>query len=49
MTACYVCGSDSHGTPIMIQAEKMGITPEALIKEIEQRTAKRFCGFLHRI
>ena len=20
----YICGSDSHGTPIMIQAEKMG-------------------------
>lgn len=31
----YLCGSDSHGTPIMIQAEKMGITPEALIKDMQ--------------
>lgn len=27
----YLSGSDSHGTPIMIQAEKLGMTPEALI------------------
>lgn len=27
----FVCGSDAHGTPIMLQAEKMGITPEELI------------------
>lgn len=30
----FVCGSDSHGTPIMIQAQKQGITPEALIADI---------------
>lgn len=26
----YICGSDVHGTPIMIQAEKLGMTPEAM-------------------
>ena len=38
----YICGSDSHGTPIMIQAEKMGITPEQLINEIGMQPTKRF-------
>lgn len=28
----YICGSDTHGTAIMLNAEKMGITPEALIE-----------------
>ena len=27
----YICGSDAHGTPIMLNAEKQGITPEQLI------------------
>jgi len=31
----YICGSDSHGTPIMIQAEKMGLTPEKMIAQIQ--------------
>ncbi len=28
-----VCGDDAHGTPIMLKAEAMGITPEALIEQ----------------
>ena len=32
---CYfVCGSDCHGTPIMLQARKMGIKPERMAKEM---------------
>ena len=27
----YVCADDTHGTPIMLRAEKDGITPEVLI------------------
>jgi methionyl-tRNA synthetase len=27
----HICGSDAHGTPIMLQAEKENITPEALV------------------
>ena len=30
-----VCGDDAHGTPIMLKAESMGITPEALIKQTQ--------------
>lgn len=34
---CYfICGADSHGTPIMIQAEKSHIAPEIMIEDIRQ-------------
>jgi methionyl-tRNA synthetase len=41
----YVCGSDGHGTPIMIQAEKLGITPEQLIAKNHQEQEKDFTDF----
>jgi methionyl-tRNA synthetase len=41
----YICGSDSHGTPIMIQAEKMGITSEALIDKMHQEQVRDFSDF----
>lgn len=41
----YLCGSDSHGTPIMIQAEKMGLTPEQLIQQTHQQQIKDFTDF----
>ncbi len=41
----FVCGSDSHGTPIMIQAEKMGLTPETLIEQIRHEQEKDFADF----
>lgn len=42
----YICGSDSHGTPIMIMAEKMGLTPEALIQQVHQEQLRDFSDFL---
>lgn len=42
----YICGSDSHGTPIMIQAEKMGISPEQMIADIKREQARDFSDFL---
>lgn len=42
----YICGSDSHGTPIMIQAEKMGITPEQLVADMQQQQERDYCDFL---
>ncbi len=41
----FIGGSDSHGTPIMIQAEKMGCTPEALIDAIHQDQARDYADF----
>lgn len=45
-TRCYhICGSDAHGTPIMLQAEKRGITPEALVKQFNQSQVEDFAKF----
>lgn len=41
----YICGSDSHGTPIMIQAEKMGLTPEKMIEAIQRNHQDDFNQF----
>lgn len=41
----YICGSDSHGTPIMIQAEKMGMSPEAMITQIHHEQLQDFNDF----
>jgi methionyl-tRNA synthetase len=32
--ALFVCGSDCHGTPVMLRAQKEGITPEELVTRI---------------
>ena len=29
----FVCGSDTHGTPIIVNAEEQGITPQELINK----------------
>ncbi|MGA7800172.1 MAG: methionine--tRNA ligase [Gammaproteobacteria bacterium] len=42
----YVCADDAHGTPIMLRAEKEGITPEALIQKVEQDHRTDFAQFL---
>ena len=41
----YVCADDAHGTPIMLHAERRGITPEALIAEIGDEHQKDFADF----
>jgi len=44
--ACwYVCADDTHGTPIMLRAEKEGITPEALIARVHGEHLRDFTGF----
>ncbi len=42
----YVCADDTHGTPIMLRAEKEGITPEQLIANVWQEHKADFDGFL---
>ena len=41
----YVCADDTHGTPIMLRAEKEGITPEALIARVHAEHSRDFAGF----
>jgi methionyl-tRNA synthetase len=41
----YVCADDTHGTPIMLRAEKEGITPEQLIARVWQEHYDDFKSF----
>lgn len=45
-TVHYVCADDTHGTPIMLRAEKEGITPEALIEGVHKEHTADFSEFL---
>lgn len=44
-TCISVCGDDAHGTPIMLKAEGLGITPEALTAEMRQSHEADFAAF----
>ncbi len=41
----YVCADDTHGTPIMLRAEKEGVTPEQLIARVWQEHFDDFSAF----
>ncbi|MBW8822730.1 MAG: methionine--tRNA ligase, partial [Xanthomonadales bacterium] len=41
----FVCADDTHGTPIMLAAEKTGQTPEAFIAGIQQAHERDFAAF----
>jgi methionyl-tRNA synthetase len=42
----YVGADDTHGTPIMLSAEKEGITPKALIERVWREHKRDFDSFL---
>ena len=44
-TAHFVCADDTHGTPIMLAAEKAGTTPEAFIAGIQVGHERDFAAF----
>ncbi|MGD0960686.1 MAG: methionine--tRNA ligase [Methylomonas sp.] len=41
----YVCADDTHGTPIMLRANKEGISPEQLIAEVALQHQADFAEF----
>ncbi|KUI99879.1 methionine--tRNA ligase [Vibrio sp. MEBiC08052] len=41
----FICADDAHGTPIMLKAQQMGITPEEMIASVSQEHQKDFAGF----
>ena len=41
----YVCADDTHGTPIMLRAQKEGITPEQLIERVHGEHTADFAAF----
>ncbi|MGH8280028.1 MAG: methionine--tRNA ligase, partial [Gammaproteobacteria bacterium] len=42
----YVCADDAHGTPIMLKARELGITPEELVASVSGEHQRDFEGFL---
>ncbi len=42
----YVCADDTHGTPIMLKAEELGITPEELIAASKEEHEADYADFL---
>ena len=41
----YVCADDTHGTPVMLAAQKQGLTPEAMIAQVRESHLADFTGF----
>ncbi|OOF51900.1 methionine--tRNA ligase [Rodentibacter genomosp. 1] len=41
----FVCADDAHGTPIMLNADKLGITPEELIEKAKADHIRDFASF----
>ncbi|MCS3456130.1 methionyl-tRNA synthetase [Aeromonas sp. BIGb0405] len=41
----FVCADDAHGTPIMLKAQQLGITPEAMIAAVSEEHQGDFAGF----
>ncbi len=41
----FICADDAHGTPIMLKAQQLGISPEQMIAEMSQEHQTDFAGF----
>ncbi|STZ77312.1 methionine--tRNA ligase [Bergeriella denitrificans] len=42
----YCCADDTHGTPVMLAAQKQGIAPEDMIARVREEHLADFTGFL---
>ena len=41
----YVCASDAHGTPVMIKARELGVSPEELTERFSEEFIRDFAAF----
>lgn len=41
----FICADDAHGTPIMLKAQQLGITPEEMISKMNQEHQNDFIRF----
>lgn len=41
----FICADDAHGTPIMLKAQHLGITPEEMINEMNREHQEDFARF----
>lgn len=44
-TCTYVCASDAHGTPIMLKARELGLSPEKLTEQASAEFVRDFADF----
>ncbi|MBK8067169.1 MAG: methionine--tRNA ligase [Rhodanobacteraceae bacterium] len=44
-TVHFVCADDTHGTPIMLAAEKVGVSPEEFVKPMQVSHERDFAAF----
>ncbi|MEL0037049.1 MAG: class I tRNA ligase family protein, partial [Gammaproteobacteria bacterium] len=42
----YVCADDTHGTPVMLKAEELGMSPEAWIEKSKAEHERDFAEFM---
>ena len=42
----YCCADDTHGTPVMLAAQKQGVKPEDMIARVREEHLADFSGFL---
>ncbi|GKX56055.1 methionine--tRNA ligase [Leminorella grimontii] len=42
----FICADDAHGTPIMLKAQQLGVTPESMIDDMNREHQEDFAGFL---
>ena len=42
----YCCADDTHGTPVMLAAQKQGIAPEDMIAKVREEHLADFTGFI---
>ncbi|OCG28138.1 methionine--tRNA ligase [Gilliamella sp. wkB108] len=41
----FICADDAHGTPIMLKAQQLGVTPEQMIETVKAEHQRDFSGF----
>lgn len=41
----FICADDAHGTPIMLKAQQLGMTPEQMIADVNIEHQRDFAGF----
>lgn len=44
-TIHFICADDAHGTPIMLKAQQLGMTPEQMIADVSKEHQTDFAGF----
>lgn len=41
----FICADDAHGTPIMLKAQQLGVSPEDMIAAVNKEHQDDFAGF----